>query len=281
MNYYIRRAALLAAVGLPAVLGAQAASAALITTWNYQIDSTFLNFTETGGVAGSEVTASGGNAVLGGDTEYSWGIPVNGPDQSAVSITSDVDGVGLLTGGPSVGGATFTHDNNVITGGSSELSTFDLQTRLNLVGTAEDAPGGSLPADEIVGPITFDSFFTETANTTPCLPTSGSVCDDIFVLSNAGQIGALGSGQSFIIDDYKYTVFLDLAGLGTLTDAECAEAGAASGCVGLTTEENTPNTFNTSLQIVAQEVPAPGILALFGIGLMGLGFAAKHRNDKA
>ncbi len=280
MNHSIRRAALLAAVGLPAVLGAQAASAALITTWDYQVDSAFQNFTETGGVAGSEVTGSGGNAVLGGDTTYSWGIPLNG-DQSSISITSDVDGGGLLTGGPSVAGATFTHDNNVITGGSSELSTFELQTRLNLTGTAEDAPGGSLPADEIVGPITFNSFFTETSNVSTCLPTSVSECDDIFVLSNAGALGALGSGQSFIIDDYRYTVFLDLAGLGTLTDAECAEAGADAGCVGLTTEENTDNTFATSIRIVAQEVPAPGILALFGIGLMGLGFVARRRSDKA
>ncbi len=285
MSHSIRRAALLAAVGLPALLGAQAASAALITSWDYQIDSTFDSFTETGGVAGSEVTGSGTNAVLGGDTTLSWGIGVPNPnEQSSVSIDSDVDGSGLLTDFPpafignSVAGATFTHTNNVISGDSSELSTFRLLTQIDLTGaTQEDPPGGTLPAGEIVGPITFSSFFTETTNAEPCLPTSESVCDDIFVLSNAGELGALGSGQSFTIDDYQYTVFLDLAGIGTLTDAECAEAGADSGCVGLTTEEGLENNFTSSVRIEAREVPTPAILALFGIGLMGLGFAARRQ----
>lgn len=285
MSHSIRRAALLAAVGLPAILGAQAASAALITTWDFQIDSSFTNFTETGGAAGSEVTGTGTNAVLGGDTTLSWGNPANGgTDQSSVSITSDVDGSGLLTDFPpgfignTVGGATFTHDNNVITAASSELSTFMISTQIDLTGTAEqNPPGGTLPAGQIVGPITFNSFFTETANTEPCLGTSISVCDDIFVLSNAGELGAIGSGQSFIIDDYEYTVFLDVTGLGTLTDDECAEAGADPGCVGFTTEEDTNNVFTSSVRIEASQIPAPAVLALFGIGLMGLGFAARRR----
>lgn len=284
MNHSIRRAALLAAVGLPAILGAQAASAALITTWSYEIDSAFTSFTGSAGTE-SSVTGSGGNAVLGGDTKLSWGIGVPDPTvQSSVSIESDVDGSGLLTDFPpafignSVAGATFTHNNRVITADSVDLATFVLSTRLDLTGTAEqDPPGGTLPAGEIVGPITFNSFFTETRNAESCLPTSESVCDDIFVLSNAGELGALGSGQSFTIDDYQYTVFLDLQGLGTLTNAECAAAGADAGCVGLTTEEGLDNQFTSSVRIEAREVPAPAILALFGIGLMGLGFAARRR----
>ncbi len=166
----------------------------------------------------------------------------------------------------------------MITANSVDLDTFRIQTRLDLTGAAqEDPPGGTLPAGEIVGPITFNSFFTETRNAESCLPTSESVCDDIFVLSNAGELGAIGSGQSFTIDDYRYTVLLDFGELGTLTDAECAAADADAGCVGFTTQENMVNSFTPSLTISATEVPTPAILALFGIGLMGLGFAARRQ----
>lgn len=281
MNHSIRRAALLAAVGLPAILGAQAASAALITTWDFEVDSAFTAFTQDDG-DGPDVNGTGGNAVLGGDTTLSWGISTGG-GQSSVSITPDVDGSGLMTNGDSEDGATFTHDNNILEAGGTQLDTFDVTTQLTLTGTAEeDPPGGSLTGDdEIVGPITFNSFFTETFNAEPCVGDSESVCDDIFVLSNADALGALGSGQSFIVDDYRYTVFLGLEDLETLTEMECNAAGADAGCAGLTTPEDTATTFNTTLRIEAQEVPAPGILALFGIGLMGLGFAAKRRSDKA
>ena len=142
MNHSIRKATLLAAVGLPAALAAQAASAALITTWDYEIDSAFINFTENAGEG--SVVGSGSNAVLGGNTTLSWSDDLAVGDRSSVSIDSDVNGSGLMTNQPGVAGATFTHNNQTIPGDSATLNTFMLQTRLDLTGSAQAAPGGTL-----------------------------------------------------------------------------------------------------------------------------------------
>ena len=273
MSNSIRRTALLAAVALPAALGAQSASAALITEWNYQIDSAFTSFTDTIGT-GSGVVGSAPNAEFGAPSQLSWGVPSPaGGDQSSIGIQSDVDGTGLETNDlAGVPGATFTHDNNVITAASSILDTFQLSTQLMLTQAAPPGPG-----EEDVGPITFNGFFNETRNAPTCVEGSVSVCDDIFVLGNAGNIGALGAGQSFVIEDYQYTVFLDIDGVDTLTDAQCDAADADPGCVGFLTREDTLNRFTSTVTIEATEIPTPGVLALLGVGLLGLGFARRGR----
>jgi hypothetical protein len=284
MSHSIRRAALLAAVGLPAILGAQTASAALITDWTFDVDSAFTDFAEDVGSAGGTVTGSGENAVLKNDgfdpnyTTLEWGQD----GTSSVLITSNVNG-SIDTNGAAEQGAIFTHNNSSINANSTMLDTFKITSQLTLVGTAEAPPGGSLTGDDqIVGPITFNSFFTETFNGGTCaVEDAETVCDDIFVLSNASGLATLGDGQSFIVDDYEYTVTLGLQGLGPLTEDECEAADADTGCFGLTTAEGVSNGFNTTFQITAAQIPAPGILALFGIGLMGLGFAAKRQSNKA
>lgn len=277
MNNSIRKTALLAAVALPAALVAQAASAALITQWNYEIDSAFTDFTETGG--DGSVTGSDNNtdAFAGSPTKLSWGEPFeDGGDQSSIAIESDVDSPPVLETGDMIGvpGATFTHDNNVITSSSSMLDTFELSTQIFL----EAIPASA--GDETVGPIEFDGFFNETVNVAPCVDGSVSECDDIFVLSNAATISAIGAGQSFIIDDHQYTVFLDLSDdIGELTDDQCAAADSPEGCVGFLTEEDTLNEFFSTVRITATEIPAPGVLALLGIGLLGLGFTHRGRRS--
>ncbi len=284
MNHSIRKTALAAAVALPAALGMQTASAALITSWNYEIDSAFTDFTQTSGTGSVTGSENNTDEFSGEPTKLSWGTPSNPEDaQSSISVESEVDGSGLLTKndalglpGNSVDGATFTHDNNVITAASADLDTFVLSTRLLL--TQEAPPGTGSEALTL----DFNGFFNETVNHASlddCVEGSTTACDDIFVIGNESDIAALNNGQSFIIDDYKYTVFLDIAGVGPLTDAQCAEADAPSGCVGFLTEEDTLNQFFTSVRIEATEIPAPGVLALLGVGLLGLGFTHRARRS--
>ena len=223
MNRILRKAALISSFAVPAMLGAQVANAALITEWDYEIDSTFSAFTPTAG--NGTVDGTGTNAVLGGDTTLSWGTQDDGtpePAQSSISVTSDVDGgpPALQTNIGSVPGASFTHVNNEIDADSSFLDTFMLTTQLSLTSTQ---PLGEAGQNELVGPITFNSNFIETENDGTCVAGSTSNCDDIFVLDNAATLAAIGSGQSFNLGGFTYTVFLDVMGLGPLTDAQLRE----------------------------------------------------------
>lgn len=268
---------LLSSLVVPFALGASSASAELITDWAYQTNNTFEDaaFSSGGTPAGTtEVNAQ----------SLSWGGD-DADDRSSVSITDVGAPSGLITNGDFVDGGLFTHDNNIINASYDALTSFSLVTSLDLQAFAPDNG-----ATQNVG-VTFENSFSETFNGAPCEGTStGIPCDDIFTIDNLPDDANQNlngwfeiSSDTFTIEDYTYTVFLELENLVALGATTCGVAGAPANCIGLLTEENTLNTFQTRFRIAATpvSVPEPGTLALMGLGLAGLGFARRKKAAKS
>lgn len=270
MNHLPKKTILISSLVLPLTLGAATASAAQITEWNYTVVN---EFSDT-------VFSAGTGTVIEGASELSWG---SDDDRSSISITPLItEPPVLVTNGGPVDGGTFTHVNQPIPDDSAMLQSFNLNSTLSLSAAAPDSMAGQGPGDL---PVVFSSFFTETLNNGSCVPESTSNCDDIFSLGNPdfGFLNEEGNfvfaAPSFTIDDFSYTVFLEIVGLGALSDAACGVAGADSGCIGFLTMENATNTFQSNFRIEssAVSVPEPGTLALFGLGLVGLGIASRRK----
>lgn len=242
------------------------AHAVLITQFSYYNEAGFSSWVPT-----SQVTGSGDSGtLLGLTTELKWG--------GASSLTANSPSTGIVnTNGAPEPGVSLVHANFPIQLGIS-LKSATLTDALQLTPIAPiSGPTFDAPT------LNFNILFQETVND----PTSGvcadgtlrsnaanaAGCRDIFVLGNPGEL----TGGSFVFDDYLYTVTITAAGLGPLSNAACAAAGASAGCIGFLTAENQENTLQPFFQITAQFIPEPGMLALLGLGLGALGFTRRRK----
>ncbi len=254
-------AASVAAIGL---FGA-AQAAPIVTDWDYSIVSKWTGYTP------AEVTLSPDEKTL------SWGDSVSRSslvltDPAAGSIQTYL-GSGIPSASFTAPGLTMTHNNEVLPADTNSLLTASLSSQLNLTPTLPD-PGASFS----LAPVLFDILFTETVNAEPCASDSPVPCNDIFVLVS----GLLNASFDYMGNNYFVNIFPTVDGiLNTLTDAECAAAGAASGCIGVTTVEHQANHLPFGITISTQplQIPEPGILALLGIGLFGAGLAQRRRKQ--
>ncbi len=286
--------ALLAASAIAAGVGfSTTASATLINTWQASFDNGFDQSLTTFAAGTDNPNFTGSNPVGGEADTYlqiAWGTPGSLATNPTQEQSKLVVSQGVYAGGPSVDVTTnggteqtigITHFNNAITctggvpagGICPALVTTTLLSELTL--TSID-PGG-------VGPLqatqAFGIQFAETKNQSPCFEGGlETVCDDIFVLLNPIAL-------EFDIDVdgtiHHVTIGATMLGgeaLGTLSNAACAEAGLAAGCIGFLTAEGQSNTVVANITITAPtEAPEPGTLAMLGALLVAGGVASRRK----
>lgn len=253
---------------LTSLLLAGVAQATLVTQWKFDQSSTW----------NSATFSVGGGSTLQNASVISWGGTLdfhnntgNGTSsRSGLEITNgNILGGTVVTNGPAAVTNTITHYNNTLSGAYATLTNAVLDTLLTLTPDLP-IPGAALPPDLI----SFAIHFKETPNQANCGFITTSLCDDIFVIDS----GALNN--SFVYDGFTYYVsaFETTNKLQPLPAATCAVAGAAAGCLGFQTEEGkfTPATFAFVITSTPVQIPEPGLLALIGIGLLGLFLSRKQ-----
>lgn len=260
--------AVLASVAMPT-----SAHAAFVTTWDYEVTSSFSNVEDDGGFG--TITTSPDN------DEITWGA--NGRFSSIGAVDTPTSGSVETNGAPAPADDYF-HNNFVIPLGARSLTSTTLTVEIALTPTS---PAGTPLAPPLERSFDINFFETPNAGSNGVCADGGAVgagvnsagCADIFTLEfDFGQFNFEFDGEqysAFLFEDPESPGFPQL---DFLSDEACTSVGAGTGCFGFLTaeDERTVAEFVVSVEGEAA-VPEPAALGLLGLGLLGLSIARRRK----
>ncbi len=263
-----------------ALLLISSSASAVVTSWDYSVSSLF--------TFAAYANGSSSNAAT---DKLAWGNPYPNAGQSSLAINSSpaTGSVDTYLGKtapqtlPYLGASTsLTHTNNqvwVYVDDDVTLASAVLNNTITLDPSSPDLPA--------LSPFTLDFSiaFKETVNVEPCPVAGDKPCADIFVLTGGLMNHSFDYDDGTGLSTYYVNIFpIDGGVLSVLSDAGCEAAGVAHGCFGFVTQEDRATTLAFGFTISTEKllppaegnVPEPGTLALFSLGLMGL-FARRRK----